>query len=101
MSNRLLSRLVIAGVSIIALACQPDRVTVEPSLGSAPGSRLASREVTPEGPQAVVVNPNGYGNGVAATIQEAIDRVGSGGQVPSYRPFAPAPIATTSAIQCD
>jgi hypothetical protein len=29
----------------------------------------------------VVVNPNANGNGVAATIQEAIDRVGSGGQV--------------------
>ena len=33
------------------------------------------------GPEAVVVNPHGHGNGLAATIQEGIDRAGSGGQV--------------------
>ena len=83
MSNRPLSRLVIAGASIIALACQPDRVMIDPSLGSAPGGHAARNEASLAGPQAVVVNPNAHGNGVAATIQEAIDRVGSGGQVPS------------------
>jgi len=81
MKNRIVGPLVIASASIIALACQPDRATVEPSLGRTLGGHAASNEASPAVPEAVVVNPNANGNGVTATIQEAIDRVGSGGQV--------------------
>ena len=81
MKNRIVAPLVIASASIIALACQPDRATVEPSLGRTLGGHAASNEASLAEPQAVVVNPDAHGNGVTATIQEAIERVADGGQV--------------------
>src|SRR5436190_9033125 len=78
MKNRMHVAFVIASASMIALACQRDQTIVGPSLR---GSPRATREATLDGPKAVVVNPNANGNGVATTIQEAIDRVASGGQV--------------------
>ena len=78
MKNQMHVAFVIASASMIALACQRDQTIVGPSLR---GSPRATREATLDGPKAVVVNPNANGNGVATTIQEAIDRVASGGQV--------------------
>ena len=77
MRNRMAATLVIAGASMITLACRPDRALLAPSLGTTSVGILADRD----GPQAIVVNPTANDNGVAATIQEGIDRVGSGGQV--------------------
>ena len=77
MRNRMAATLVIAGASMITLACRPDRALLAPSLGTTSAGILADRD----GPQAIVVNPTANDNGVAATIQEGIDRVGSGGQV--------------------
>jgi hypothetical protein len=45
------------------------------------GVPMAATDVSLGNPKAVVVNPNANGNGVASTIQEALDRTVSGGQV--------------------
>lgn len=74
MRNRIFST-VVASASIIALACHSGRDIVEPSRLS-PSARAVTSDA-----QVVVVNPDANGNGVAATIQDAIDRVASGGEV--------------------
>lgn len=76
MKNRIVASLVIAGASMITLACRPDRGPIEPSFDKSGAVFLAD-----DGRQAIVVDPSANGNGVAATIQEGIDRAGSGGVV--------------------
>lgn len=68
---------IIAISSVAAMACQPDKGLVQPSLHTSQAGTL----VRERGRAAIVVNPTAKGNGVAATIQEGIDRVASGGEV--------------------
>ena len=77
MRNRMAAILVIASASIVTLACRPDREPLAPSLGITGAGVLADRDA----PNAIVVNPAASGNGVAATIQEGIDRAASGAEV--------------------
>jgi hypothetical protein len=66
-------------VGLITAGCrEPTQPT--PVRPRAEGS-MATNGALLGGPQAVVVNPNAKGNGIAATIQDAIDRVGDGGQI--------------------
>ena len=60
--------------SALTLACQRERTIAEPSLRPSASDVAAA-------PNAIVVNPNANGSGVATTIQDAIDHVASGGQV--------------------
>ena len=68
---------ILAIASIATSACQPDKSLLQPSLRTSQPGTLASLE----GREAIVVNPAANGNGVAATIQEGIDRAASGGEV--------------------
>src|SRR5689334_10429331 len=77
MKKRLPLLSIIASVSLVTAACQADRTSFD-ALGP---SNRAGPLTTLDGREAIVVNPNANGNGVAATIQEGIDRVASGGEV--------------------
>lgn len=57
----------------LAAGCGPDN--------TGPEARLAPTFANTTDRQTIVVNPNAHGNGVAATIQEGIDRVATGGKV--------------------
>lgn len=78
---RRVSRIPIAAIAVmLVIACQSERTTVEPSLRHTAEAVPNAGDAAPD-PQVIVVNPNAHGNGVAATIQEGIDRVAAGGQV--------------------
>lgn len=66
---------------VMATACNRDRAIVQPSLRGPTSDVLSSDDASLGAPNAIVVNPNANGEGVAATIQEGIDRVAPGGQV--------------------
>ena len=80
MIYKLSTRFLVLLASVLTLACQREGALLDPSLRRSNAGGTANDNAS-LAPNAIVVNPSANGNGVVATIQDAINRVASGGQV--------------------
>lgn len=81
MIHKLATKALVLVTLVLASACDRDRAIVQPSVSGANSDVSPTDDASLGAPNAVVVNPDANGHGIARTIQDAIDRVASGGQV--------------------